>query len=87
MLKAANPPLLSSDPWEEVRLRLSSDPVFDLITEESERVRIYKAYIKTLKVTTVNYISYHHFVKFISEGSTFQSAAVAHVPSTTHPFS
>ena len=34
----------------QVRPRLSSDPVFDTITEESERVRLFKDYIKSLKV-------------------------------------
>lgn len=37
-------------PLFQVRLRLSADPVFDVVTEEAERVRIYKEYIKSLKV-------------------------------------
>jgi pre-mRNA-processing factor 40 len=49
MLKESKPPLTSSDVWAEVRTRFEGESTFDLMTEESERVRIFKDFLKTVK--------------------------------------
>ena len=36
--------------YVQVRPRFCKDPLFDTITEEAERVRLFKEYIKTVKV-------------------------------------
>lgn len=49
MLKSADPPIQSSDEWEEVRSRFSEDADFDSVGEESVRVRIFKEFVKAMK--------------------------------------
>ena len=36
--------------YVQVRPRFFKDPLFDTITEEAERVRLFKEYMKTVKV-------------------------------------
>ena len=51
MLKAADSPLANADKWEDIRERFTKHESFKVVTEESERVRIFKDYIKSLKVS------------------------------------
>ncbi|XP_069509983.1 pre-mRNA-processing factor 40 homolog B isoform X2 [Ambystoma mexicanum] len=49
MLKQAAPALESNSNWEDVRERFISDPSFDQITVESERIRLYKEFLHGLE--------------------------------------
>ena len=51
MLKTADPPLTNTEKWDDVRERFTKQESFEVVTEESERVRIFKDYIKSLKVS------------------------------------
>ena len=48
MLKNAAPPLVAGDVWENVRNRFENDDAFTAIDIESERLRLFKEYIKVL---------------------------------------
>ena len=39
--------------YAQVRPRFAKDPLFDTITEEVERVRLFKEFMKTVKVGNV----------------------------------
>jgi pre-mRNA-processing factor 40 len=49
LLKSFEPPFTEDSSWEQAREKLKSDPSFEAITEEVERVRIFKDYLKTIK--------------------------------------
>ncbi|KAL5006562.1 hypothetical protein ScPMuIL_015368 [Solemya velum] len=44
MLKQAEPPLELEHKWEDIRSRFEKDPVFEMITLESERIRLFKEF-------------------------------------------
>ena len=48
MLKNAAPPLVAGDVWENVRNRFENDDAFTAIEIESDRLRLYKEYIKVI---------------------------------------
>ncbi|XP_039370668.1 pre-mRNA-processing factor 40 homolog B isoform X2 [Mauremys reevesii] len=49
MLKQAAPPLEPGSSWDEVRERFLSDPAFEQITLESERIRLFREFLQVLE--------------------------------------
>ncbi|XP_011402836.2 PREDICTED: pre-mRNA-processing factor 40 homolog B-like [Amphimedon queenslandica] len=49
MLKEADPPIESTDNWEDVRSRFMGQPGFEQIPEESARLSVFKEFLKTVK--------------------------------------
>ncbi|VDO03804.1 unnamed protein product [Rodentolepis nana] len=45
MLRQADPPIEASTPWEEVAERFASNPTFNAITLQSERLRLFKEFL------------------------------------------
>nr|XP_022309499.1 pre-mRNA-processing factor 40 homolog A-like [Crassostrea virginica] len=55
-LKQINPPIEPDTKWEEVKEKLEKDPVYEAITLESERIRLFKEYQLVLEDSC----SHHH---------------------------
>lgn len=55
-LKQINPPIEPDSKWEDVKEKLEKDPVFEAITLESERIRLFKEYQAVLE----DACSHHH---------------------------
>ncbi|XP_050419250.1 pre-mRNA-processing factor 40 homolog A [Patella vulgata] len=56
LLKQAEPQIEFDTPWDEARQRVEREPGFDIITLESERIRLYKEYTLALEETC----GHHH---------------------------
>ncbi|XP_064614415.1 LOW QUALITY PROTEIN: pre-mRNA-processing factor 40 homolog A-like [Liolophura sinensis] len=59
MLKQASPPIDVGSKWEDVRSQFERESAFELITLESERIRLYKEYLMALEESC----SHHHTKK------------------------